>query len=138
MSQFFCTVLSKGYEFHPYPPEIQKLGIVVSNAIPSLPMPAVASAVTAATKPCSCHESREPLVIPKDTSHEDEPRDNEERRQQFEFTYDVRHNYLLSGRLEGERVIRPIRFSCTLDFFAQAQDESSWVPSSCSRIGKAS
>ncbi|KAK3806289.1 MAG: hypothetical protein J3Q66DRAFT_358778 [Benniella sp.] len=87
------------------------------------PRPAVVSAVTAPTKPCSCHESRDSLVIPKDTSNEGEPRDNEERRQQFEFTYDVRHNYLLCSRLEGERVIRPIRFSCTLDFFTK--DESS-------------
>jgi hypothetical protein len=37
----------------------------------------------------------------------------------FEFTYDVRHNYILSSRLEGERVIRPIRFECGLDLFLQ-------------------
>ncbi|KAF9279343.1 hypothetical protein BGZ68_007980 [Mortierella alpina] len=35
----------------------------------------------------------------------------------FELTYDIRHNYLHTSRLEGERVIRPIRFACSLDFF---------------------
>ncbi|KAF9981548.1 hypothetical protein BGZ75_007094 [Mortierella antarctica] len=38
-------------------------------------------------------------------------------RQLFELTYDIRHNYLHTSRLEGERVIRPIRFACSLDFF---------------------
>ncbi|KAG0302910.1 hypothetical protein BGZ98_007126 [Dissophora globulifera] len=39
----------------------------------------------------------------------------------FEFLYDVRHNYLSSSRLEGERVIRPLRFACSLDFFIQRE-----------------
>ncbi|CAO3570673.1 unnamed protein product [Mortierella alpina] len=38
-------------------------------------------------------------------------------RQLFELTYDIRHNYLHTSRLEGERVIRPMRFACSLDFF---------------------
>ncbi|KAF9384809.1 hypothetical protein CPB97_005358 [Podila verticillata] len=34
----------------------------------------------------------------------------------FEFQYGVRHNYMQT-RLEGERVVRPTLFSCSLDFF---------------------
>ncbi|KAG0215424.1 hypothetical protein BGX28_010129 [Mortierella sp. GBA30] len=45
--------------------------------------------------------------------------DTVEDQQLFEFTYGIRHNYLHSSRLEGERVIRPIRFECSLDFFVQ-------------------
>ncbi|KAF9580867.1 hypothetical protein BGW38_002322 [Lunasporangiospora selenospora] len=48
-----------------------------------------------------------------------EEEEEEEDNSLFEFTYDVRHNYLHSSRLEGERVIRPIRFSCLLSFFEQ-------------------
>ncbi|KAF9572760.1 hypothetical protein EC968_009488 [Mortierella alpina] len=60
--------------------------------------------------------------------HEKERRDFEQgamlsqglgvkERQLFELTYDIRHNYLHTSRLEGERVVRPIRFACSLDFF---------------------
>ncbi|KAG0027627.1 hypothetical protein BGZ81_005433 [Podila clonocystis] len=35
----------------------------------------------------------------------------------FEFQYGVRHNYMQTSRLEGERVVRPTLFSCSLDFF---------------------
>ncbi|KAF9308549.1 hypothetical protein BG003_010969 [Podila horticola] len=35
----------------------------------------------------------------------------------FEFQYGVRHNYMQTSRLEGERVVRPTMFSCSLDFF---------------------
>jgi len=38
-------------------------------------------------------------------------------QQLFELTYDIRHNYLHTSRLEGERVIRPMQFACSLDFF---------------------
>ncbi|KAG0369793.1 hypothetical protein BGZ54_008882 [Gamsiella multidivaricata] len=50
----------------------------------------------------------------EDTAEEKEAKEEDAL---FEFTYDVRHNYILSNRLEGERVVRPIRFACSLDFF---------------------
>ncbi|KAF9353953.1 hypothetical protein BGX26_008288 [Mortierella sp. AD094] len=43
----------------------------------------------------------------------------QDSKELFELTYDVRHEYLLSTKLEGERVIRPIHFACSLDFFIQ-------------------
>ncbi|KAG0375596.1 hypothetical protein BGX24_008886 [Mortierella sp. AD032] len=57
------------------------------------------------------------------TLQEQQLRREKEREEQhqklFEFSYGVRHNYLHSHRLEGERVIRPMRFACSLDFFIQ-------------------
>ncbi|KAG0071511.1 hypothetical protein BGZ90_012226 [Linnemannia elongata] len=54
------------------------------------------------------------------SSEKEEERQAEESHQKlFEFSYGVRHNYLHSHRLEGERVIRPMRFACSLDFFIQ-------------------
>ncbi|KAF9144153.1 hypothetical protein BGX30_013596 [Mortierella sp. GBA39] len=54
------------------------------------------------------------------SSEQEQERQAEERHQKlFEFSYGVRHNYLHSHRLEGERVIRPMRFACSLDFFIQ-------------------
>ncbi|KAF9132808.1 hypothetical protein BGW39_011292 [Mortierella sp. 14UC] len=48
-----------------------------------------------------------------------EQEQQEQHQKLFEFSYGVRHNYLHSHRLEGERVIRPMRFACSLDFFVQ-------------------
>jgi hypothetical protein len=54
------------------------------------------------------------------TSPSSQEQQQEEKHQKlFEFSYGVRHNYLHSHRLEGERVIRPMRFACSLDFFIQ-------------------
>ncbi|KAG0066917.1 hypothetical protein BGZ89_006748 [Linnemannia elongata] len=54
------------------------------------------------------------------SSEQEQDRQTEESHQKlFEFSYGVRHNYLHSHRLEGERVIRPMRFACSLDFFIQ-------------------
>ncbi|KAG0292107.1 hypothetical protein BGZ96_004522 [Linnemannia gamsii] len=54
------------------------------------------------------------------SSQEQQQQEQEEEHQKlFEFSYGVRHNYLHSHRLEGERVIRPMRFACSLDFFMQ-------------------
>ncbi|KAF9287021.1 hypothetical protein BGZ74_001188 [Mortierella antarctica] len=41
------------------------------------------------------------------------------RQRLFEFQYGVRHNYMQTSRLEGERVVRPTMFSCSLDFFVE-------------------
>ncbi|KAF9099289.1 hypothetical protein BGX23_003144 [Mortierella sp. AD031] len=50
---------------------------------------------------------------------EQQQQEQEQPQKLFEFSYGVRHNYLHSHRLEGERVIRPMRFACSLDFFIQ-------------------
>ncbi|KAF8943652.1 hypothetical protein BGZ47_005197 [Haplosporangium gracile] len=60
------------------------------------------------------------ITGPTPSSSQEQKQEEQERRQKlFEFSYSVRHNYLHSHRLEGERVIRPMRFACSLDFFIQ-------------------
>ncbi|KAG0088363.1 hypothetical protein BGZ92_006268 [Podila epicladia] len=48
---------------------------------------------------------------------EEEATSKTSRQCLFEFQYGVRHNYMQTSRLEGERVVRPTLFSCSLDFF---------------------
>ncbi|KAG0230884.1 hypothetical protein BGW42_000606 [Actinomortierella wolfii] len=61
-------------------------------------------------------------VTQEKRTEEDEEGEEQEQEQEplFEFMYGVGHNYMNAVRLEGERVIRPIRFSCSLDFFLSA------------------
>ncbi|KAF9970916.1 hypothetical protein BGZ73_006211 [Actinomortierella ambigua] len=57
----------------------------------------------------------------EDNIEEEEEEEEEETQQPlFELEYGVGHNYMNAARLEGERVIRPIRFSCSLDFFVSS------------------
>lgn len=60
-----------------------------------------------------------PTPSPSSSEQEKEQQAEERHQKLFEFSYGVRHNYLHSHRLEGERVIRPMRFACSLDFFIQ-------------------
>lgn len=60
-----------------------------------------------------------PTLSPSSSEQEQERKVEERNQKLFEFSYGVRHNYLHSHRLEGERVIRPMRFACSLDFFIQ-------------------
>ncbi|KAF9546619.1 hypothetical protein EC957_009542 [Mortierella hygrophila] len=60
-----------------------------------------------------------PTLSPSSSKQEQERQAEERHQKLFEFSYGVRHNYLHSHRLEGERVIRPMRFACSLDFFIQ-------------------
>lgn len=77
---------------------------------------AISSVLASTTMPYSCSENQNRPAALDNADCQDVSRDDEDQCQLFEFTYDVRHNYL-SSRLEGERVIRPIRFACSLDFF---------------------
>ncbi|KAF9158330.1 hypothetical protein DFQ26_007750 [Actinomortierella ambigua] len=55
----------------------------------------------------------------EDDDGDDDDEGEEETAEQplFELVYGVGHNYMNAARLEGERVIRPIQFSCSVDFF---------------------
>ncbi|KAG0261986.1 hypothetical protein DFQ27_002663 [Actinomortierella ambigua] len=52
-----------------------------------------------------------------DDDYDDEGEEATAEQPLFELVYGVGHNYMNAARLEGERVIRPIRFSCSVDFF---------------------
>ncbi|KAG0029236.1 hypothetical protein BGZ82_008063 [Podila clonocystis] len=53
----------------------------------------------------------------KPEEREEEATSKTTRQCLFEFQYGVRHNYMQTSRLEGERVVRPTLFLCSLDFF---------------------